>query len=131
MTVTSLSHIQLVVPGEPEFLGLVRLASAGVAHRLELDHETSDDLKLVVTEACGRVLSLGATQLAIHWDWDEKALTVTVTAQGELDSGEIEDAPDDWEEIGLLLINSLMDHVTQLTAPPGVRAVKYLMPYDE
>ena len=131
MTVTSLSHIQLVVPGEPEFLGLVRLASAGVAHRLELDHETSDDLKLVVTEACGRVLSLGATQLAIHWDWDEKALTVTVTAQGELDSGEIEDAPDDWEEIGLLFINSLMDHVTQLTAPPGVRAVKYLMPYDE
>ena len=112
-------------------MGLVRLASAGVAHRLELDHETSDDLKLVVTEACGRVLSLGATQLAIHWDWDEKALTVTVTAQGELDSGEIEDAPDDWEEIGLLLINSLMDHVTQLTAPPGVRAVKYLMPYDE
>ena len=112
-------------------MGLVRLASAGVAHRLELDHETSDDLKLVVTEACGRVLSLGATQLSIHWDWDEKALTVTVTAQGEIDSGEIEDAPDDWEEIGLLLINSLMDHVTQLTSPPVVRAVKYLMPYDE
>ena len=130
-TATSTSQIQLIVPGEPEFLGLVRLASAGVAHRLGLDHETSDDLKLVVTEACGRVLSLGAVQLAIYWGWDERALTVTVIAQGTTDPGEPDDTPDDWEEIGLLLINSLMDHVTQLSAPPGVRAVMYLMPYDE
>ena len=131
VTATSTSQIQLIVPGEPEFLGLVRLASAGVAHRLELDHETSDDLKLVVTEFCGRVLSLGALQLSIQWEWNEKALTVTVVAQGELESGEPEDTSDDWEELGLLLINSLMDSVTELTSPPGVRAMKYLMPYDE
>jgi len=98
---------------------------------LELDQEVSDDLKLVVTEACGRVLSLGAIQLAIDWGWDEKALTVTVTAQGTIDPGELDDTPDGWEEIGLLLINSLMDQVTQLSSPPGVRAVMYLMPYDE
>lgn len=132
----TLPEIKLVIPGEPEYLGLVRLASAGVAHQLQLDAEISDDLKLVATEACGKVLAHGSREICICWSWDEHALHLAVTASGdevasiEADSAD-DDSSSDWEEIGLLLITSLMDEVKTINSPVGLRATKYLTVYDE
>lgn len=130
VTANKPSHIQLVVPGEPEFVGVVRLACAGIAHRLDLDQELTDDLKLVATEACGRLLTLGAPQVAVSWELSDTAITLLVTAVGEL-APQAENNDTGWEEIGLLLIESLMDEVQQLSNPVGLRAVKRLQPIDE
>lgn len=138
MSTAKQSQIKLVIPGEPEYLGLVRLASAGVAHQLELDLEVSDDLKLVAAEACGKILALEASEICICWSWDEHSISIQVTAPEntavkgvDQDSPSQADADGDWEEIGLLLIHSLMDEVENLSSPIGLRATKYLTVYDE
>lgn len=117
--------MQLKVPAEPEFLGIIRLACAGIAHRLGLDHEISEDFKLAATEACGHLLNLGAQEIEINWDVASTSVTLQVTAVGDLDE-ELADpeADQEWQEIGLLLIKSVMDKVEELSSAPGLRLIK-------
>lgn len=125
-------NIQLRLPAEPEFLGVVRLASAGIAHRLDLDHEESEDLKLVVTEACGHLLNLGAQDIEIQWSIDGEELDLRVQAMGEIDEEDADDQADlEWKEIGLVLINSLMDEVQETKSPPGLRLKKRSLVRDD
>ncbi len=122
---TKLWNIQLRVPAEPEFLGIVRLACAGLAHRLGLDHELSEDFKLAATEACGHLLNLGSQEIEINWDVSSDSVTLQVQAVGEIDEDLVDDEADlEWKEIGLLLIKSVMDEVVELQSPPGLRLVK-------
>jgi len=122
---TKLWNIQLRVPAEPEFLGIVRLACAGLAHRLGLDHEVSEDFKLAATEACGHLLNLGSQEIEINWDVASDSVTLHVQAVGEIDEDLVDDEADlEWKEIGLLLIKSVMDEVVETASPPGLRLVK-------
>ena len=122
---TKLWNIQLRVPAEPEFLGIVRLACAGLAHRLGLDHELSEDFKLAATEACGHLLNLGSQEIEINWDVASDSVTLQVQAVGEIDEDLVDGEADlEWKEIGLLLIKSVMDEVVETTSPPGLRLVK-------
>jgi serine/threonine-protein kinase RsbW len=50
------AQITLTVPARPEFLRLVRLASADAGSRVGLDYEEVDDLKIAASEACSLVL---------------------------------------------------------------------------
>ena len=125
MSNSKLWNIQLRVPAEPEFLGIVRLACAGIAHRLGLDHEVSEDFKLAATEACGHLLNLGSQEIEINWDIASDAVSLQVQAVGEIDEDLVDDEADlEWKEIGLLLIRSVMDEVEETTSPPGLRLVK-------
>lgn len=128
------SHISLTIPAEPEFIAVARLACAGIAHRLDLDLETADDLKLVVTEACGHLLTLstGAPSLQVKWEFTEEQLCVTVQCcSGGAPLPTLGGNGSQWGEIGLFLIHSLMDEVTELQSPPGLRMVKYVMEPDD
>lgn len=113
------------VPGEPEFLGVLRLACAGISHRIGLDHELSEDLKLVATEACGHLLNLGAREVEVIWEISRESLTLDLRALGEVDPESTDDEADlEWKEIGLVLINALVDEVSETSSPPGIRVVK-------
>lgn len=116
---------------------MARLACAGIAHRLDLDLEMTDDLKLVVTEACGHLLTLstGAPSLQVVWEFTDEKLAVTVqcctggTPPNNLSA--LGGNGSQWGEIGLFLIHSLMDEVTELQSPPGLRMVKYVQDPDD
>ena len=132
MSDTKLWNIQLRVPAEPEFLGIVRLACAGIAHRLGLDHEVSEDFKLAATEACGHLLNLGSQEIEISWDISSDSVALQVTTVGEIDEELADDEADlEWKEIGLLLIKSVMDEVVETTSPPGLRLVKKTEIHDD
>lgn len=125
MSDNKLWNIELRIPGEPEFLGVVRLASAGISHRLGLDHELAEDLKLVATEACGHLLNLGAEEIMLSWQVEREQLSLRVWSADGYDENNVdEEADQEWKEIGLLLITSLMDEVEELTSPLGLRLVK-------
>lgn len=125
-------NIQLRIPGEPEFLGVVRLACAGISHRLDLDHELAEDFKLVATEACGRLLNLGAQEVEVCWEITASAVTLHVQAIGELDEEAADEEADlEWKEIGLLLIKAVMDEVHETTSPPGIRLLKRTVIHDD
>ena len=132
MSDTKLWNIQLRVPAEPEFLGIVRLACSGIAHRLGLDHDVSEDFKLAATEACGHLLNLGSQEIEISWDISSDSVALQVTTVGEIDEELVDDEADlEWKEIGLLLIKSVMDEVVETTSPPGLRLVKKTEIHDD
>ncbi|MFC7394892.1 anti-sigma B factor RsbW [Scopulibacillus cellulosilyticus] len=44
--------IDLTIPAKPEFVGVVRLTTSGVANRLGYSYEDIEDIKIAVSEAC-------------------------------------------------------------------------------
>ncbi|MBT9587716.1 ATP-binding protein [bacterium] len=132
MSNSKLWNIQLRVPAEPEFLGVVRLACAGISHRIGLEHELAEDFKLAATEACGHLLNLGSQEIEILWDIARDNVTLQVQAVGEIDEDCADDAADlEWQEIGLILIRAVMDEVEELTSPPGLRLTKRTVVHDD
>lgn len=93
-------------------MGIARLTIAGIAHRLALDLEQSDDLKLAVTEACGFLLEYAPSGDPINLDfaWSEEKFVITVGLgphPERVDSLTV----DDHDNLGLFLIHALMDDV--------------------
>lgn len=106
-------NIQLCIPSEPEYLAIVRLTVAGIAHRLGLDLEHTDDLKLAVTEACAFLLehARGGHPISTDFTWQDERLTVTVEIKSDGADMEVPSSDDD---LGLFLIHALMDEVQSL-----------------
>jgi serine/threonine-protein kinase RsbW len=78
--------ISLSVPAEAGYLNVLRSVTAGVAARLEIGFDDVDDLRIAVTEACNRLLSLGAEgrSLTIGLSPSDEGLTVAVEIDAEL-----------------------------------------------
>lgn len=100
------------IPSEPEYLGIARLTVAGIAHRLALDLEQSDDLKLAVTEACGFLLEHAPNGEPITMDFAlvDQMFRVTV-GLGSCSPHDEHLVVDDQDNLGLFLIHALMDDV--------------------
>ena len=49
-------YIEMVIPSKAEYLGVVRLAVSGIAHRMGYTYEEIEDIKIAVTEACTNVV---------------------------------------------------------------------------
>src|SRR5262245_53586170 len=54
--------IELTVPAQTSYLGVVRTATAGLAARLSLTHDEIEDLRMAVDEACMILLGLPTPQ---------------------------------------------------------------------
>ena len=95
-------------------MAIARLTVAGIAHRLELDLERTDDLKLAVTEACGFLLEHAKDDqpISVDFAWVNDKLTVTVEIK--CDESNIVTIPSSDDNLGLFLIHALMDDVTSL-----------------
>ena len=107
-------NIQLCIPSEPENLAIVRLTVAGIAHRLELDLERTDDLKLAVTEACGFLLEHTKDGQPISTDFTWEGNKLTVTVEIKCDDPDKVTIPSSEDDLGLFLIHALMDEVQSL-----------------
>lgn len=44
--------IEMTVPAKPEFIGVVRLTSSGIAQRLGFSYDEIEDIKVAISEAC-------------------------------------------------------------------------------
>ena len=53
--------VTLVVPADPEYLRLARLAAADAGSRAGFDYEEIDDLRIAVNEMCHLLIGSGAT----------------------------------------------------------------------
>ena len=54
-------RVTLVVPADPEYLRLARLAAADAGSRAGFDYEEIDDLRIAVNEMCHLLIGSGAT----------------------------------------------------------------------
>ena len=115
----------LTVPGQPQFLGVVRLAVAGLCHRLGLDPGEAEDLKLAVAEACSQALQCqpAPDRVCLEVSVNEDRLQVDLIPHPADDSFF---APEGPAALGLLLIEALVDHMERLQSPRGLRLTRLL-----
>jgi len=110
--------IELRLPCRAEWVGVARLAVAGIANRLNFSVEDIDDLKLAVAEACTNCIQHAGDSdevriaCAVHGD----KLVVTVEDHGKGFDGRAV-APralgePDVGGLGVFLIRTLMDDVS-------------------
>ncbi len=115
----------LTVPGQPEYLGVVRLAIAGLCHRLGLDPGEAEDLKLAVAEACSQVIQGRPVpdRICLAVSVEEDRIQVDLVPHPTVDSLF---APEGPAALGLLLIEALVDRMEQLQSPCGLRLTRLL-----
>ncbi len=111
------SVVELRIPSKAEWVGVARLAVAGIASRLQFSIEDIEDLKLAVAEACTNCIqhaSAGESVAIICQIFTEKiVVTVEDTGGG---ANAVDLAPKRLGEpkvggLGVFLIRSLMDDV--------------------
>ncbi|RIV35933.1 ATP-binding protein [Micromonospora radicis] len=73
--------VQLTVPADGGYLGVLRTATAGLAARLQFALDEIEDLRIAVDEACAMLLAIAprGAELDCRFAVTEDALTVEVT----------------------------------------------------
>ncbi len=122
-------YIEIKIPAKPEYVGVVRLTSSGIAGRMGFSYDDIEDLKIAISEACTNAVqhaykSTNIGEVVIGFGLFKDRLEVMVADQGEsFNFQELKSqlGPFDQEgasvEImreggfGLYLIESLMDEV--------------------
>ena len=70
-------HVTLVVPADPEYLRLARLAAADAGSRAGFNYEEIDDLRIGVNELCHVLIGTGAAgTVAIDFSTQSDAVVV-------------------------------------------------------
>ena len=110
-------QVELRIPSSAEWVGVARLAVAGIASRLHFSIEDIEDLKLAVAEACTNCIqhAVGGESVAITCRIFADKIVVKVEDSG-FGASAAELAPKRLGEpsvggLGVFLIRSLMDDV--------------------
>lgn len=102
--------IELKLPSKPEYISLIRLTASSVANNMNLNIDEIEDIKVCISEACTNVLNFNHTgEINVVFNLKEDGLYIDI-------NDVLEDIPEDLEDakqgqMGLLIINSLMDKV--------------------
>jgi len=117
--------LYLTIPGQAEYLGVVRLAVAGLCHRLGLEPDDAEDLKLAVSEACSQALQADVrpdrVRVAISVDSERVRIDLF---PDPADSSFL--APEGPAVLGRVLVESLVDQVEPLESAGGLRLTRLL-----
>jgi len=103
--------IELLLPFKAEYVSIARLAVSGVANRLGFDIESIEDIKVAVAEVCNKLVGTGS-EVASHY----KIIFRISAKKLEIVFG-CEDKNlkcifrEDEDELGISIINALMDSV--------------------
>lgn len=121
--VTPIETVQLKVPGQPQYLGVVRLTVAGLANKLDVPFDDAEDLKLAVTEVCSHILRVARmrVEFRVEFRFTRGQFEVSV-ASVAVEPGQVmgpsllrEFGRDLEPEVGMSLVEALMDRLETTT----------------
>ncbi len=116
-------NIYLNIPCKPDYISLVRLTTSAVAHNLKLNIDEIEDIKVCVGEACVNVINQkNNDEISIVFEVEKDKLTIMV--EDVIDNIESDNEGFKEEELGLLIIKSLMDDVT--FTEQGINMTKFI-----
>jgi serine/threonine-protein kinase RsbW len=112
-------RVRLTIPAKAEFVGLCRLALAGLFRGRPIPDETLADLKLALTEACSNVVrhayrggSPGQVEILYRLQGDRLVIEVMDEGEGfELGQPALDGREFNESGLGLAIIRSLTDDV--------------------
>lgn len=122
-------YIEMKIPAKPDYIGVIRLTSSGIAERMGFSFEDIEDLKIAISEACTNAVQHAYKahekgEVVIGYGLYKDRLEVMVADQGmSFDFRELRekirpyDRHQDTGEfmreggLGLYLIEALMDEV--------------------
>ena len=117
-------NIRLNIPCKPDYISVVRLTTSAIANNIGLNIDEIEDIKVCIGEACVNVINQNCKdEINIEYGIEADKLTIKVNNV----TNEIKD--DDSEnfgeaELGLFIINSLMDEVN--FNEQGINMIKYI-----
>jgi serine/threonine-protein kinase RsbW len=139
-------QVTIIIPCLAEYVSVARLAILGVANKLEFSYDEVEDIRLAVGEACGQAIeraseysaylasqqqSAEPSNIKIVATVLESVLTVEVIdsippAEGEIGLDVASDEGIDYQKLGAVLIEILVDEVdiSQSAWGTTVRLVK-------
>ncbi|KGX87826.1 MULTISPECIES: anti-sigma B factor RsbW [Pontibacillus] len=120
--------IEVKVPAKPEYVGVVRLSTSGIANRMGFAYDDIEDLKVAISEAITNAVKhayneTGEGEITIGFGVYENRIEVMVADHGgsfdlkkvkeDIGPYQEEDSVEDLREggFGLFLIDALMDKV--------------------
>jgi len=117
-------RVELRIPAEPEWVGVARLAAAGIASRLDFPIEDLEDLKLAVAEACNCCIQNGGDDdLHVGCEIHEDRIIITVERTGAPTTTQRPASGDEMGlgQLGVFIIRALMDEVVYASDASGTR----------
>ncbi|MDR7871419.1 MAG: ATP-binding protein [Tissierellaceae bacterium] len=116
-------NIFLNIPCKPDYISLVRLTTSAIAHNLKLNIDEIEDIKVCIGEACVNVINQkNKDEISIQYEVKDDKLTIIVNDVSDTHRNDAEGFKE--EELGLLIIKSLMDEVE--FTEQGINMVKYI-----
>ena len=113
--------VELSIPSMSDYVGVARLAAAGVANRMKFTHEDIEDIKIAVSEACTNAVQyaygdqVGTIMLNFAIHEDHLQIAVKDNGQGFDIESQQDTNSNDPNKIGLglgiVFMRSLMDNV--------------------
>ena len=116
-------RIELKLPSKLEYISLIRLTASCLANNIDLNVDEIEDIKVSISEACVNVLNFSqAEEIMVVFKLKEDQICIEI-------NDVLEDIPEESEdarqgEMGLLIINSLMDKVEFKDS--YIKMIKYL-----
>lgn len=114
-----MDNLKFVIPGKPEYMTMIRLATSSLAAQAGFDVEAAEDIKIAVVEACKNVSCHGqegySEEYEIHYTVEKGTFGVTVidacdNHSLEKVSQQCLNCPQEGD-IGMILLRSLMSTV--------------------
>ena len=116
-------NIYLNIPCKPDYISLVRLTTSAIAHNLKLNMDEIEDIKVCIGEACVNVINQkNKGEISIKFEVKKDKLTIIV--KDVIDNVQSDNEGFKEEELGLLIIKSLMDEV--IFTDQGINMIKYI-----
>ena len=124
--------IKFSIPGNPDYVKMVRIAIASLAGNAGFDMEKIEDIKVSVSEACKNVTCHGhdgfSTGYAVTCEIDKKEMVITIT--DELGTYDIVkekkpcmDCPKEGD-LAMFVIESLMDEAELTRDANGNKSIR-------
>ena len=130
MTATA-ERFSLEIPGDPAFMATARMFASSLARHFEIEEDVVEDLKVAISEACGRALASKASDqpITLRIARDEGRLVFEVS-QGDLRPVAVEDTPTPSHEelaagMSLELITALFEDAELSSDDLGAPVVRF------
>ena len=115
-----MDNLKFVIPGKPEYMTMIRLATSSIAAQAGFDVDATEDIKIAVVEACKNVSCHGqegySEKYEIQYSVDKGSVEVKIidacnNHSLEKLSQQCQNCPQEGD-IGIILLHSLMNSVS-------------------